>query len=68
MKQKSSMLALGLLTAVIGPLASAQTTTPASTDHPTPIATSQQAADQANRKAHAARGHRNRRAYRSVRC
>lgn len=51
MKRNFSMLAIGLLAAVIGPLASAQPTTPASADHPTPIGTSQQTADQANRKA-----------------
>ena len=50
MKHTLSRLPIVLLAAAIGPLAAAQTT-PASTDHPTPIGTSQQTADQANRKA-----------------
>lgn len=52
MKRNLSVLAIGLLTAAVGSIAVAQTTTTSTTtDHPTPIGTSQQTADQANRKA-----------------
>ncbi len=50
MKRNLSTLAVGFLTAAVGSLAVAQTTS-TTTDHPTPIGTSQQTADQANRKA-----------------
>lgn len=50
MKHNPSALTIGLLTAVASSFAIAQTT-PATTEHPTPVGTSQQTADQANRKA-----------------
>ena len=50
MKCNLSTLAIGLLAAVVSSMAAAQATS-TTTDHPTPIGTSQQTADLANQKA-----------------
>ena len=51
MKRNLSVLAIGLLTAATAFAQTAPTSTAKTTDHATPVGTSQETADQANRKA-----------------